>query len=87
MTNPAPNMLSGSWKKIYDYFEARNANIVNSPEEFNGIFGIQLYGKIKHNIVRFLVKRIEPIFYIFFYILSVTYLHILKKVFRNNSVS
>lgn len=35
--------------KVYDYFEARNANIINPPEEFDGVFGIQLYGKTKHN--------------------------------------
>ncbi len=33
---------------IYEYFSKRNANIVSAVSEFDGIHGVQLYGKTKH---------------------------------------
>lgn len=33
---------------IYEYFSKRNANIISDISEFDGIHGIQLYGKTKH---------------------------------------
>ena len=33
---------------IYEYFSKHNANIVSDISEFDGIHGIQLYGKTKH---------------------------------------
>lgn len=34
--------------KVYDWFQLHNANIVNQPEAFDGIHGIQIYGRTKH---------------------------------------
>lgn len=34
---------------IYDYFAARNTNIISAPTAFDGIHGLQLYGITKHN--------------------------------------
>ncbi len=34
---------------IYDYFSAKNTNIISPPESFDSIHGLQLYGKTKHN--------------------------------------
>ena len=34
--------------RIYDYFALKNTNIISSPEEFDGIHGLQVYGKTKH---------------------------------------
>lgn len=33
---------------IYEYFQMHNAQIVSPPEAFDGIHGIQIYGKTKH---------------------------------------
>ena len=33
---------------IYEYFALKNTNIISQPEAFDGIHGIQLYGKTKH---------------------------------------
>ncbi len=33
---------------IYEYFQKHNAQIISLPESFDGIHGIQIYGKTKH---------------------------------------
>ncbi len=38
--------------RVYDYFALKNANIISSPEDFDGIHGLQTYGKTKHNTDR-----------------------------------
>lgn len=35
--------------KVYEYFQVQNARIISSPENFDGLHGIQIYGKTKHN--------------------------------------
>ena len=34
--------------RVYEYFQLHNANIISPPEAFDGIHGIQIYGKTKH---------------------------------------
>jgi len=34
---------------VYDYFQRNNTQIISSPESFDGIHGLQLYGRSKHN--------------------------------------
>ena len=34
--------------KVYDFFQRHNANIISPPKAFDGIHGIQIYGKTKH---------------------------------------
>lgn len=34
--------------KVYEYFQKHNAQIISPPEAFDGIHGIQIYGKTKH---------------------------------------
>lgn len=34
--------------RIYEYFQKRKIKIISSPEAFDGVHGIQLYGKTKH---------------------------------------
>lgn len=34
--------------RVYDYLQKLNANIISAPEKFDGIHGLQLYGKTKH---------------------------------------
>ncbi len=34
--------------RIYEYFQRLNANIISPPESFDGIHGIQIYGKTHH---------------------------------------
>ena len=33
---------------VYDFYSRNNANIINEPYEFDGVHGLQLYGKTKH---------------------------------------
>ena len=33
---------------IYEYFSRHNANIISNITEFDGIHGVQVYGKTKH---------------------------------------
>ncbi len=35
--------------RIYEYFQRMNVQIISSPECFDGIHGVQIYGKTKHN--------------------------------------
>lgn len=35
--------------RIYEYFQSKNTQIINPPECFDGIHGLQLYGKSKHS--------------------------------------
>ena len=39
--------------RIYDYFEKFNTQIISPPESFDGIHGVQIYGKTKHNASSF----------------------------------
>lgn len=34
--------------RVYDYFQKFNTQIISPPESFDGIHGIQIYGKTKH---------------------------------------
>lgn len=34
--------------RVYEYFQMHNAQIISPPSAFNGINGIQIYGKTKH---------------------------------------
>lgn len=34
--------------RIYDYFQKFNTKIISPPENFDGIHGVQIYGKTKH---------------------------------------
>lgn len=34
--------------RVYEYFQMHNAQIISPPEAFDGIHGIQIYGKTKH---------------------------------------
>lgn len=34
--------------RIYEYFQKLNMQIISSPESFDGIHGVQIYGKTKH---------------------------------------
>lgn len=34
--------------RVYEYFQMHNAQIVSPPEAFDGIHGVQLYGRTKH---------------------------------------
>ena len=34
--------------RVYDYFQLHNANIISPPEAFDGVHGIQIYGRTKH---------------------------------------
>lgn len=34
---------------VYEYYEKYGANIVSKPEAFDGVHGLQLYGRTKHN--------------------------------------
>ena len=34
--------------RIYEYYQMHNAQIISPPEAFDGIHGIQIYGKTKH---------------------------------------
>ena len=34
--------------RVYEYFQLHNAQIISSPEAFDGIHGIQMYGVTKH---------------------------------------
>jgi len=34
--------------RIYEYFQIHNAQIISPPEAFDGIHGVQIYGKTKH---------------------------------------
>lgn len=35
--------------KIYEYFQRHNAQIISPPEAFDGIHGVQIYGRTKHD--------------------------------------
>ena len=35
--------------RVYDYFQQRNTQIISPPESFDGIHGLQLYGRTKHS--------------------------------------
>lgn len=35
--------------RVYEYFQRHNAQIISPPEAFDGIHGIQIYGKTKHD--------------------------------------
>lgn len=35
--------------RVYDYFQRNNAQIISSPESFDGVHGLQLYGRTKHD--------------------------------------
>lgn len=35
--------------RVYDYFQRNNTQIISPPESFDGIHGLQLYGRTKHN--------------------------------------
>ena len=37
--------------RIYNFFQKRNTHIISPPESFDGIHGIQLYGRTKHDPV------------------------------------
>lgn len=34
--------------RVYEYFQRFNTQIINPPESFDGIHGVQIYGKTKH---------------------------------------
>lgn len=34
---------------VYEFYEKHGTNIINEPDAFDGIHGLQLYGKTKHN--------------------------------------
>ena len=34
--------------RVYEYFQMHNAQIISPPETFDGIHGLQIYGKTKH---------------------------------------
>lgn len=34
--------------RIYEYFQRHNAQIISPPEAFDGVHGVQIYGKTKH---------------------------------------
>ncbi len=34
--------------RVYEYFQRHNAQIISPPEAFDGIHGVQIYGKTKH---------------------------------------
>ena len=34
--------------RIYEYFQRYNTDIISSPEDFDGIHGVQVYGRTKH---------------------------------------
>lgn len=35
--------------KVYDYFQKFGTQIISPPENFDGVHGVQIYGKTKHN--------------------------------------
>lgn len=35
--------------KVYEYYQRHNAQMISPPEAFDGIHGIQIYGKTKHD--------------------------------------
>lgn len=35
--------------RVYDYFQKFNTQIISPPESFDGVHGIQIYGKTKHD--------------------------------------
>ena len=35
--------------RVYEYYQKYGTKIINPPEAFNGVNGVQLYGKTKHN--------------------------------------
>lgn len=36
--------------RVYEYFQMHNAQIISPPEAFDGVHGIQIYGKTKHEV-------------------------------------
>ncbi|MBE6913022.1 MAG: hypothetical protein E7473_10910 [Ruminococcaceae bacterium] len=34
--------------RVYEFYQRHNANIISPPEAFDGVHGIQIYGKTKH---------------------------------------
>ncbi len=34
---------------IYDYYKRQNADVISAPSDFDGVHGVQLYGKTKHS--------------------------------------
>ena len=35
--------------RVYEYFQMHNAQIISPPEAFDGVHGVQIYGKTKHD--------------------------------------
>jgi len=73
--------------RVYEYFQMHNAQIISPPSAFNGINGIQIYGKTKHEAdnsdwsdIKVVVMTHEGV------IDSDTWLKCQQKLFKNKQI-